>query len=503
MKDKILGIFIIVIFTILLFLCGMNSKVTSDPIEAYQVYLNGTKIGLIKSKDDLYDMIDQEQDEIKNKYNVDKVYPPHGLEIKKVYTYDNKIVDTAIVYNQIKDKDPFTIEGYKVTIKYNSDKVADEEADESEVTRDSINIYLMDKELIYEGLYNTAAAFISTEDLEDYENQTQTEIDDVGEIITSVYFDETITVKKDYISVEEYIFDNVDELSQYLLFGTLDEQESYTIQEGEDLNTIAYNHQLNVEELLIANPNYPSANVLLAAGDTLNVGLIDPLVTVVYKKTLVEDVAVAYEEETEKDNTKSTSYRVVKTEGKDGVSRVTQDVTYINGEVKTLDIVKQEVLVAAQNEVVVVGTKAATGTIDYNPATSSEWSWPTTIPFKIVSTYTYRWGRMHQGIDICTNGIGSAVYAVGDGEVYHINMDSSKNEGISIRIDHGNGYTTIYMHLSKVLVKEGQKVSKHDLIGLMGCTGRCYGAHLHLGVYLGHPYEGGVSVDPCKTIFSC
>ena len=45
--------------------------------------------------------------------------------------------------------------------------------------------------------------------------------------------------------------------------------------------------------------------------------------------------------------------------------------------------------------------------------------------------------------------------------------------------------------------------SSGDKIALMGCTGRCYGSHLHLGVYLGKPYEGGVPVDPCKTLFSC
>lgn len=503
MKDKIVGGLITIIFTALLVFCGMESKSASLPDEAYQVYLNGVKLGMIESKDELYNMIDEEQAEIKEKYKVDKVYPPHGLEIKKVYTYNEKIVDTNIIYNQIKDKDPFTIEAYNVSIKYNSDKLADEEAEEEEITRKDINIYLMDKELIYKGLYNTAAAFIGTDNLEDFENKTQTEIDETGEVITSVYFDETISVKKDLVSVEEYIFDDINELSRYLLFGTLEEQQSYVIKEGEDLSTIANNHQLNVEELLIANPNYPSANVLLAAGDTLNVGLIDPLVTVEYNKTVVEDIDIAFTEEEVKDNTKSTSYRVTQTEGKNGLSRVTQNISYVNGVIKSLNIVKQEELVPVQNKVVVVGTKNSTGGITYDPSTSNKWVWPTTIPFRIVSRYQWRWGRMHQGIDICTNGTGSPIFAVGDGDVYKINRVSSKAEGVSIRIDHGDGHSTIYMHLSKVLVKEGQRVKKGDKIALMGCTGRCYGPHLHLGVYLGKPYEGGVPVDPCKSLFSC
>lgn len=503
MKGKILGFFITIIFSALLFFSGMESHDLSNPMEAYQVYINGKKIGMIESKDKLYDMIDNEQIEIKNKYKVNKVYPPHGIEIKKVYTYDNDIVDINKIYEQIKDIDPFTIEAYKVTIKYNSDKMADEEEEEEVTTREDITLYLMDKQLIKKALYNTAAAFISTEDLQNYENNTQIEIEDTGEIITSVLFDETITIKKDLVSVEEKIFEDESELSRYLLFGTLEEQQSYTVQEGENLYTIAENHRLNVEELLIANPKYPSANVLLTAGEDINVGLINPLVSVVYKKTIVEDISVAYQEELVRDPEKPASYSIVQQEGKNGTTRITQDVTYINGEVKFLDIVSQEELVPSVTKILLQGTKG-TNSFEFDPTTSSQWSWPTKIPFKIVSGYKWRWGRMHQGIDIAGCGYGSPIYAVGDGVAYKFNRIATKAEGISIRIEHGNtGYSTIYMHLSKILIKEGAEVKKGDLIGEMGCTGRCYGTHLHLGVYIGRPYEGGVSVDPCKTLFSC
>lgn len=502
MKGKILGFFITIIFSAFLFLIGSDNHAVIDPIEAYQVYLNGNKIGMIASKDELYNMIDTEQIEIKNKYKVDKVYPPHGLSIKKVYTYDNEIVDTNKIYDQIKDVDPFTIEAYNVTIKYNSDKMADEEEDNEIVIRDDATLYLMDKKIINEALHETAAAFISDEDLKNFENETQIEIEDTGEVITSVYFDETITIKKDLVSVEEEIFDDVNELSRYLLFGTLEEQQSYSVKDGEDLHTIAEDHKLNVEELLIANPNYPSANVLLTEGETLNVGLINPLVSVVYKKTIVEDVPISFQEEVETDPNKPSSYSTVKQEGKDGLSRITQDVTYVNGEVKFLDIVSQEELIPPTNKITLKGTKG-TPDFTFDPTTSSKWVWPTKIPFKIVSEFKWRWGRQHQGIDIAGSGYGSPIYAVGDGVAYHINRNSSKAEGVSIRIDHGDGYTTIYMHLSKVLIKEGAEVKKGQIIGEMGCTGRCYGTHLHLGVYLGRPYEGGTPVNPCKTLFSC
>ena len=59
------------------------------------------------------------------------------------------------------------------------------------------------------------------------------------------------------------------------------------------------------------------------------------------------------------------------------------------------------------------------------------------------------------------------------------------------------------MHLSKILVKEGQKVGRAEKIGLMGLSGASTGTHLHLGVWIGRPYHGGSVMDPCKSIFAC
>ena len=64
-----------------------------------------------------------------------------------------------------------------------------------------------------------------------------------------------------------------------------------------------------------------------------------------------------------------------------------------------------------------------------------------------------------------------------------ISAQKLSEEGYYIEIDHGNGYVSVYMHLSKLLVKKGDTVDKGQLIGIMGCTGSCTGTHLHLTVY--------------------
>ena len=110
--------------------------------------------------------------------------------------------------------------------------------------------------------------------------------------------------------------------------------------------------------------------------------------------------------------------------------------------------------------------------------------WPTDSR-KISSEYGYRRDpftrrlSMHTGLDIAGNH-GSPVYATADGKVITAGYDSG--EGNHIVIDHTRGVRTVYMHLSKFAVKEGDTVKKGDVIGYIGSTGRSTGPHIHYEV---------------------
>ncbi len=91
----------------------------------------------------------------------------------------------------------------------------------------------------------------------------------------------------------------------------------------------------------------------------------------------------------------------------------------------------------------------------------------------------YNEERYHAGLDIAA-GYGTAIYAVEDGIVTEVGIDRGYGYGNYVQIDHGNGTETLYAHASKVLVKEGQKVKKGDLIARVGSTGTSTGNHLHL-----------------------
>lgn len=88
--------------------------------------------------------------------------------------------------------------------------------------------------------------------------------------------------------------------------------------------------------------------------------------------------------------------------------------------------------------------------------------------------------KNHQGLDI-VNDVGTPVYAAGDG-VVEIAGQSGGGYGTMIVVNHGYGYETVYAHLSKTLVTEGQKVHRGDNIALSGRTGLVTGPHLHYEV---------------------
>jgi murein DD-endopeptidase MepM/ murein hydrolase activator NlpD len=71
----------------------------------------------------------------------------------------------------------------------------------------------------------------------------------------------------------------------------------------------------------------------------------------------------------------------------------------------------------------------------------------------------------------------------------------NRGYGNRVLVDHGNGYQTLYAHLSRISVSVGQTVNPGDVLGQMGCTGRCTGTHLHFEII-----QNGVQVNPLNFL---
>ena len=88
--------------------------------------------------------------------------------------------------------------------------------------------------------------------------------------------------------------------------------------------------------------------------------------------------------------------------------------------------------------------------------------------------------NVHNGLDF--GGVeGDSIRAISNGIVRIAGKNFFYN-GNFVLLDHGQGLTSVYLHMSKILVKDNQKVEKGEVIGLVGETGRATGPHLHLGV---------------------
>jgi murein DD-endopeptidase MepM/ murein hydrolase activator NlpD len=111
--------------------------------------------------------------------------------------------------------------------------------------------------------------------------------------------------------------------------------------------------------------------------------------------------------------------------------------------------------------------------------------WPVSGP--VVSPFGWRWGRMHEGIDIGAP-YGAPIAAAASGTVVYGGWMGGY--GNLVIVDHGGGLATAYAHMSTIAVGGGS-VFQGQTLGYVGCTGHCFGPHLHFEVRV-----NGSAVDP-------
>ena len=103
--------------------------------------------------------------------------------------------------------------------------------------------------------------------------------------------------------------------------------------------------------------------------------------------------------------------------------------------------------------------------------------------------------KFHAGMDF-TAKVGTPIYATGDGRVTFADY-STNGYGMHVIVDHGFDYHTLYAHMSALKVKNGQRVQRGDLLGLVGNSGLSSGPHLHYEVH-----KGSEAVDPANYYFN-
>ena len=189
---------------------------------------------------------------------------------------------------------------------------------------------------------------------------------------------------------------------------------------------------------------------------------------------VIERISVPEDVQYDTVETESDEYdlgeRVVVQEGQLGLQEVVQDVTYINGVVTETNIVEILTVQEPVAEQVIVGTHVEESQVAQ--VGDGTWYWP-------VPDYRYvsRWDENGRAACDIIAYYGSTIVAADSGTV--VEAGTHWSYGNYVRIDHGNGWTTLYAHMSAIAVVQGQSVTAGQAIGYVGQTGVATGDHCH------------------------
>jgi len=240
----------------------------------------------------------------------------------------------------------------------------------------------------------------------------------------------------------------------------------YVVQPGDVLGTIATKFGININTLLWENNlSYYST---IRPGQTLKILPLNGVTHKVKKGETLKSIANAYKA----DVNKIIEFNKL----------ASADDLQINEQLIVPGGVKQAVAARATPSVTQIFSAPAAA------PSNSKLQWPTNS-YRITQYYGWR----HTGLDI-GNPTGNPVYASEDGRVIRAGWNNG-GYGYFIEVDHGNGLRTLYAHLSKIYVKVGEIVSRSQVIGAIGSTGRSTGPHLHFEVRV-----NGARVNPLGYI---
>ncbi len=259
----------------------------------------------------------------------------------------------------------------------------------------------------------------------------------------------------------------------------------YEVVYGDTLSQIAAKHGLSLDQLVEINPNLSDANSMIRPGDRLAVTRMSKKLSVVY--TMQEYYEEDYYADTIYKNNDSwyINKREVVQEASPGHRRVIALRTYRDDQPQDRTIVKSETMAEAVPQIIETGTMPLPTYIWPAYGRISSGFGRRNAPKAGASTY-------HQGIDIAVP-TGTSVMASNGGTVTVAGWQSGY--GYVVYIQHGDGRVTRYGHLSRILVRTGQRVNQGERIALSGNTGNSTGPHLHFEIRI-----NGSAVNPLNYL---
>jgi len=438
----------------------------------YKIYDTGKLIGIINDYDYIKQQIKNEYREFENDFPNSElglgedVYVVSETSFLNFENIDDQIMDYLIDNNLL---------GVRVTAVEFS-------------TQEGVYdiIYVKDIQDFYDAREQFLLNFVSKETLNKLSNNIKIDDpSDFGSVEKSVSIEETTTNKEVIVSPEN-VFKNVQEVYEYLCYGRNEEREYYTTVEGDTLQAVGYhNNDMTTKQIVMLNPNVLSSeNQIITPGMELNVTYYTSPITVdVIKENLSQQLIYPEAPTYIQDDTLEPGEVNVMVQEEIGMKNVLYEEVWKNGVLQSGELKSETITKQPVQGVIAVGTKGT-----YLSGTNN-FIWPVDNP--LITCY---WGcyTNHTGTDFVNryNRYGN-VYAADSGVVYSVGY--AYDMGYYCMIDHQNGLKTYYMHLNTPAYPDiGDHVTRGEIIGQIGNTGRSDGAHLHFTIV-----DNDERVDAC------
>ncbi len=444
---------------------------------ALELYIDGERVGFVKSREVYYAALDIAEDNLSNLLGLSYKIPNGTTSYKVVNVQKPEYIsDTEIASALMKSSEKYLATGYGLYI-------------------DDTLVAVSESYMIMEKILNETLALYNS-----LYSSTKNE-DEIISFANSVTIKET-TVPKSVIKSNEQIreilgLDSLAQLSDLLLrddstdvpeltpldvslmLPGLDSITSVDISQSLPEDSVYYVDAASND----AASNSDTADESDAAPGNVDEILGEEDATVLTFKTVeVEtfteimpcDVEYTY------DGDVLEGRKIISTPGVDGIKRATYEVSYVGDDEIGRKLISEEIIKEPVAKKVKIGTRPAS---EFDRATSVTGTFIMPCNGTITSYFSGRnlFGsyEFHGALDICST-LGTPIYATDGGEVVFVGRNGTY--GMCIIIDHGDGIESLYAHLSAYAVEVGDKVGQGWKIGEMGATGRVTGVHLHFEV---------------------
>lgn len=427
-------LFIIMSIVIIGFGSLIGYKVNEVRTRAFIVYFGEEEVGIVREREEASNILAEIKDELSNTYKMDIVLQK-GLRFEDTHAKDHLLTTDDKLNDKIKSEISFLVGAYVLL-------VDDEEvgAVKSKKELDQVLDTIKEPYLVEE---------------------------DSDRKIEEVNFVEDVKVEKRETPLNK--IKTGEEILEYIESGS-EELRTHIVEVGESFWTIAKIYDMDVDDLVEANPDVNPER--LQIGDEVKLMIPKSLITVATIEEIQYVEKTNYEVIVEENKDMYKTEKKTKVRGVPGQSEILARVTKHNGRTVDKRILEEIVIEEPVTEVVVKGTKEL-------PKTAATGVFLMPTRGRISSRYGMRNGRMHRGLDIAAR-TGTAIKAADGGKVVFTGRKGAY--GNLVEIDHGNGYVTRYAHCSTINVRSGDRVYKGQVIAGVGNTGRSTGPHLHFEV---------------------